>query len=58
MVTTLQNPDGSKQQTIETVKLMIEQLIPEDNAQDDTDHRIVGYGGLNCAGRQQSFIVL
>ena len=36
--TTLQKPDGSKTANIiETMKHMIEQLIPEDNTQDDTD---------------------
>jgi hypothetical protein len=35
----LQKPDGSKTANIiESLKLMMEQLIPEDNPQDDTDH--------------------
>jgi hypothetical protein len=37
----LQKPDGSKTANmIETLKFMIEQLIPEDNAQDDTEHHM------------------
>jgi hypothetical protein len=40
-LTTLQKPDGSKRaNTIETMKLLIEQLIPEDNTQDDTDQHM------------------
>jgi hypothetical protein len=40
-LTTLQKPDGSKTANIrETVKLMAEQLIPGDNAQDETEHRM------------------
>jgi len=35
----LQKPDGSKTVNMtETLKFMMEQLIPEDNVQDDTDH--------------------
>jgi hypothetical protein len=38
-MTTLQKPDGSKTANIiETMKFMIEQLIPEDNTQDETEH--------------------
>jgi hypothetical protein len=34
----VQKPDGSKIANImETTKFMIEQIIPEDNAQDDTE---------------------
>ena len=37
-LTTLQKPDGSKTANMtETLKFMLEQLIPEDNAQDYTD---------------------
>jgi hypothetical protein len=37
--TTLQKPDGSRTANIkETIQLMIDQLIPEDIAQDDTDY--------------------
>jgi hypothetical protein len=40
-LTTLQKPDGSKRaNVIETMKFMIEQLIPENNAQDDTEHHM------------------
>jgi hypothetical protein len=40
-LTTLEKPDGSKTANIkETMKFMIEQLIPEDSAQDDTEHHI------------------
>jgi hypothetical protein len=40
-MTTLQKLDGSKTANIiETMKIMIEQLIPEDNAQDDTEHHM------------------
>jgi len=39
MITTLQKPDGSKTANMtETLTVMLEQLIPEDNPQDDTDH--------------------
>jgi hypothetical protein len=38
-LTTLQKPDGSRTENIkETMEFMIEQLIPEDKARDDTDH--------------------
>jgi hypothetical protein len=38
-LTTLKIPDGSKTaNTIDTLVHMAEQLIPEDNPQDDTDH--------------------
>jgi hypothetical protein len=41
ILTMLQKPDGSKTANIiETLKLMIEELIPEDNAQDNTDHHM------------------
>jgi hypothetical protein len=40
-LTTLHKPDGSKTANIiETLRLMIEQLIPEDNTQDGTDHHV------------------
>ena len=40
-LTTLQKPDGSKTANIcKKMNFMIEQLIPEDNAQDDTEHHI------------------
>jgi hypothetical protein len=40
-LTTLQKPDGAKTANlIETMKLLIEKLIPEDNSRNDTDqHR-------------------
>jgi len=42
MLTMLQKPDGSKTTNMtETLKFMLEQVIPEDNAQDDTDHQNV-----------------
>jgi len=38
-LTTLKKPDGSKTRNmIDTLVYMAEQLIPEDNPQDDTDH--------------------
>jgi hypothetical protein len=38
-LTTLQKPDGSRTANIkETIEFIIEKLIPEDNARDDTDH--------------------
>lgn len=38
-LTSLQEPDGSKTANIaETLKFMVEQLIPEENAHDDTVH--------------------
>jgi hypothetical protein len=40
-LTMLQKTDGSKTANMkDTLKIMIEQLIPEDNAQDDTDHHM------------------
>jgi ribonuclease HI len=40
-LTTLQKPDGSTTANIkETMKFMLEQLIPEDDARDDTDHHL------------------
>jgi hypothetical protein len=40
-LTTLQKPDGSKTANVtDTLKLMMEQLIPEDDSQDDTDHHM------------------
>jgi hypothetical protein len=40
-LTTLQKSDSSKTANImETMKFMIEQLIPEDSAQDDTEHHM------------------
>jgi len=40
-LTTLQKPDGLKTaDIIETMKFMIEQLIPEYNVQDDTNHHM------------------
>jgi hypothetical protein len=40
-LTTLQKPDGSKTTNIiETLKFMMEQFIPEDITQDDTDHHV------------------
>ena len=39
-LTTLKKPDGSKTANmIDTLVYMAEQLIPEDNSQDDTDHQ-------------------
>jgi len=39
MLTTLQKRQGSKATNMtEMLKFMLEQLIPEDNVQDDTDH--------------------
>jgi hypothetical protein len=39
-LTALKKPDGSKTvNMIDTVLYMAEQLIPEDNPQDDTDHQ-------------------
>jgi hypothetical protein len=39
MIMTLQNPDGTKtENTEETLKLLLDQLTPEDNPQDDTHH--------------------
>lgn len=38
-MTTLQKPDGTNTaDMIETFTFMMEQLIPEDNIQDDTDY--------------------
>jgi hypothetical protein len=38
-LTTLEKPDGSKTTNmIDTLAYMAEQLIPEDNPHDDTDH--------------------
>ena len=38
-LTMLQKPESSKSANVaETLKFMVEQLIPENNAQDDTDH--------------------
>ena len=40
-LTTLQKTDGSKTANMkETLKIMIEQFIPEDNAQDDTSSHV------------------
>jgi hypothetical protein len=39
-LTTLKTPDGSKKANmIDTLVYMAEQLIPEDNPQEDTDHQ-------------------
>jgi hypothetical protein len=39
MIMTLQKPDGTKtENTEETLKLLLDQLTPDDNPQDDTRH--------------------
>jgi len=39
MITTLQKPDGTKTEAmIETLQLILDQLIPEDNHKEDTTY--------------------